>query len=148
MVVLKANESDFSKVGHEFLKKYGLNPLVLNAIHSFSDKIEANSPIAIILRIAVEISQKRPGARREVIENYVKRLNNLEELAGSFEGVKNSYAIQAGKEIRIIIDSAKADDALSEQLASDIAKKVKSTIDNNNPVKINVIREFRSVDYA
>lgn len=148
LVVTKANESDFSKVGHEFLKKYGLNPMVLNAILSFNDKAEANSPIAIILRIAVEISQKRPGARRDVIENYVKRLTNLEEIADSFEGVKNSYAIQAGKEIRIIIDSAKADDALSTQLASDIAKKVKSEVENNTPIKINVIREFRSVDYA
>jgi ribonuclease Y len=148
LVATKANESDFSKVGHEFLKKYGLNPLVLNAVLAFNDKAEANSPIPVILGIAVEISQKRPGARRDVIENYVKRLTALEEIADSFDGVKNSYAIQAGKEIRIIIDSAKADDALSNQLATDIAKKVKDNIDKSNQVKINVIREFRSVDFA
>lgn len=148
LVVTKANESDYSKVGHEFLKKYGLNPLVLNAVLAFSDKAEAISPIPIILRVAVEVSQKRPGARRDVIENYVKRLTTLEEIADSFEGVKNSYAIQAGKEIRIIIDSSKADDALSSQLATDIAKKVKANVDSSNQIKINVIREFRSVDYA
>jgi ribonuclease Y len=148
LVITKANESDYSKVGHEFIKKYGEHPQVLNAILAFSNKAEANSPIPIILRIADEISRKRPGARRDVIENYVKRLNSLEDIADSFEGVKNAYAIQAGKEIRIIIDHSKADDAMSHQLATDIAKKIKSAVDPNNSVKVNVIREFRSVDYA
>lgn len=148
LVITKANESDYSKVGHEFIKKYGEHPVVLNAILAFTNKAEANSPIPTILQIADEISRKRPGARRDVIENYVKRLNSLEEIADSFEGVKNAYAIQAGKEIRIIIDHNKADDAMSLQLATDIAKKIKTVVDSNNIVKVNVIREFRSVDYA
>lgn len=148
LVITKANESDYSKVGHEFIKKYGEHPIVLNAILAFNNKAEANSPIPILLRIADEISKKRPGARRDVIENYVKRLNSLEDIADSFEGVKNAYAIQAGKEIRIIIDHNKADDAMSHQLATDIAKKIKNAVDPNNSVKVNVIREFRSVDYA
>lgn len=148
LAVPKANESDFSKVGYEFVKKFGLNPIVLNAILAYGDKKEANSPIPIILKIAEEISLNRPGARRDVIENYVKRLHNLEDIADGFEGVKNAYAIQTGKEVRIIIDHNKADDAMSHQLASDIAKKVKKNVDSSNQVKISVIREFRSVAYA
>jgi ribonucrease Y len=148
LVITKANESDYSKVGHEFVKKYGESPIVLNAILAFNNKTEANSPIPILIRIADEISRKRPGARRDVIANYVKRLTALEETADSFEGVKTAYAIQAGKEIRIIIDHNKADDAMSNQLAADIAKKIRSEVDSNNQIKIHVIREFRSVDYA
>ncbi|KAA3617903.1 MAG: ribonuclease Y [Calditrichaeota bacterium] len=148
LVVPKANESNFSKAGHEFVKKYGLNPIVLNAILAYGDKTEANSPIPILIQIAEEISQKRPGARREVIESYVKRLNALEEAADSFEGVRNSYAIQAGKEVRIIIDHNKADDAVSNQLATDIAKRIRKQVDSNNQIKVSIIREFRSVDYA
>ena len=148
LVVTKANDADYAKVGHEFLKKYGLNPLVLNAVLACNNKAEANSPIPIIVQIAIGISQERPGARRDVIENYVKRLTSLEEMANSFEGVKSSYAIQAGKEIRIIIDHNKADDALSNQLATDIARQIKTKVESNNQVKISVIREFRSVDYA
>ena len=148
LVIPKGNESNFSKVGYEFVKKYALNPIVLNAILAFGDLSQANSPIPIILHIAQEISRKRPGARRDVIESYVKRLRSLEEVADSFEGVKNAYAVQAGKEIRIIIDHSRADDALSRQLATDIAKKIRTKVDNNNQIKVNVIREFRSVDYA
>jgi len=148
LVVPKASESNFSKAGHEFVKKYGLNPIVLNAILAYGEKTEATSPIPILIQIAEEISQKRPGARREVIESYVKRLNALEEVADSFEGVRNSYAIQAGKEVRIIIDHSKADDAVSNQLATDIAKKIRSQVDSNNQIKVSIIREFRSVDYA
>lgn len=148
LVVTQANDADYAKAGHEFLKKYGLNPLVLNAVLACNNKAEANSPIPIILQIAIEISQKRPGARRDVIENYVKRLNSLEDIANSFEGVRSSYAIQAGKEIRIIIDHNKADDALSNQLATDIARKIKTKVESSVQIKISVIREFRSVDFA
>jgi len=148
LVVTKANDADYTKAGHEFLKKYGLNPLVLNSVLACNNKADAISPIPIIVQIAIGISQERPGARRDVIENYVKRLTSLEEMANSFEGVKSSYAIQAGKEIRIIIDHNKADDALSNQLATDIARKIKTKVDSNTQVKISVIREFRSVNYA
>ncbi len=148
LVVPKASESNFSKAGYEFVKKYGLNPVVLNAILAYGDKTEANSPIPILIKIAEEISQKRPGARREVIESYVQRLKSLEEVADTFEGVRNSYAIQAGKEVRIIIDHSKADDAASNQLATDIAKKIRKQVDLNNQIKVSIIREFRSVDYA
>lgn len=148
LVVTQANDADYAKAGHEFLKKYNLNPLVLNAILACNNKAEANSPIPIIVQIAIGISHERPGARRDVIENYVKRLNSLEDVANSFEGVKSSYAIQAGKEVRIIIDHNIADDAMSNQLATDIARKIKTKVEQNTQIKVSVIREFRSVDYA
>ena len=94
------------------------------------------------------MSRARPGARRDVIENFVSRMQNVEEIARSFEGVKSAYAIQAGKEVRIIIDHEKIDDAASMQLANDIAKKVQTDIDYPGQVKIVVIREFRSIDFA
>ena len=148
LVLNKAVDSDYSKVGHDFIKKYGEHPLVLNAILAFNHKELANSPIPFILKIADQISRKRPGAQREVIENYVKRLKALEEIVDSFEGVKTAYAIQSGKEIRIIIDHTKADDAMSNQIAIDVARRVKKDYGKTAPLKINVIREFRSVDYA
>jgi len=148
LVLNKAVDSDYSKVGHDFIKKYGEHPLVLNAILAFNHKELANSPMPFILKIADQISRKRPGAQREVIENYVKRLKALEEIVDSFEGVKTAYAIQSGKEIRIIIDHTKADDAMSNQIAIDVARRVKKDYGKTAPLKINVIREFRSVDYA
>lgn len=149
LVIQKANESDYTKVGHEFLKKYNEHPKVTNAVLAFGNRAEAHSPIAIIIRIAAELSRKRPGAQRDVIENYVKRMKNLEEVADNFEGVKTAYAIQAGREIRIIIDHTKADDAMSNKLATDITNKIKDVLDNSNQcVKVHVLREFRSVDYA
>ena len=95
-----------------------------------------------------EMSRARPGARRDVIENFVSRMQSVEEIARSFEGVNGAYAIQAGKELRVIIDHEKVDDAVSMQLANDIAKKVQTDIDYPGQVKIVVIREFRSIDYA
>ncbi len=148
MAIEKASESDYSKVGHEFLKKHGEATPVLNAVLAFTNHAEANTPIAVVVRIAEEISRSRPGARRDVIENYVKRLSNLEDIADSFEGVKSAYAIQAGKEIRIIIDHDKADDAQSHMLSSEIAKKIRSNVDHAGQIKVHVIREFRAIDYA
>ncbi len=149
LVIEKANESDYSKVGHEFLKKYGEHPKVTNAVLAFGDHAEANSPIAIIIRIASDLSRKRPGAQRDVIENYVKRMRHLEDVADNFEGVKTAYAIQAGKEIRIIIDHTKADDAMSNKLANDITQRIRQEVENSNQsIKVHVLREFRSVDYA
>lgn len=148
LVLNKSVDSDYSKVGHDFIKKYGEHPLVLNAILAFNHKELANSPMPFILKLADQISRKRPGAQREVIENYVKRLRSLEETVDAFEGVKTAYAIQAGKEIRIIIDHTKADDAMSNQLAIDVARQIKKEYGKTVPLKINVIREFRAVDYA
>ncbi len=148
LVLNKQNESDFVKAGYDFIKKFGEHNTVLNAILASHNKAEANTPLPIIIKIADTISQARPGARRDVIENYVQRLTNLEEIATSFEGVQRAYAIQAGKEIRIIIDHEKSDDAQTGLIVKDIAKKIKDNIDTSVQLKMHVIREFRSISYA
>lgn len=146
--VERHSEGSHDQIGYEFVKKYGEPPIVLNAIQSHHGKVEANSPISVVVAIANDISRSRPGARRAVIENFVQRMKNMEELAESFEGVKAAYAIQAGKEVRVIIDHEKVDDVSSHQLATDIANKIQSEIDYPGHVKIVAIREFRAIDFA
>mgnify|MGYP005834734617 CR=1 FL=1 len=141
-------EGNHAQIGYEFVKKYGEHPVVLNAILAHHGDVEVISPISILVQIANEISKSRPGARREVIENFVKRMRDIEEIALSFQGVKGAYALQAGKEVRVIIDHEKMDDSMSFQLANDIAKKVQTSVEYPGQIKIVVIREFRSVDYA
>jgi len=141
-------DGDHAQIGYEIVKKYGEHPVVLNAILSHHGAAEPISPVAIIVQAANEMSSSRPGARREVIENYINRMRSMEEIAESFEGVKTAYAIQAGKEVRIIIDHDKIDDVKSFQLASEISRKVQTDIDYPGQIKIVVIRELRAVDYA
>ncbi len=146
--VERHSEGSHCQIGYDFVKRYGEPPIVLNAIIGHHGEVEAISPITILVTIANEISRSRPGARRDVIENFVKRMKNMEECAQSFDGVKSAYAIQAGKEIRVIIDHEKIDDARSHQLASDIAHKIESEIDYPGQVKVVAIREFRAIDFA
>jgi ribonucrease Y len=141
-------EGSHAQIGYDFVKKYGEHPIVLNAILAHHGEAEVISPISVLVQIANEISKSRPGARREVIENFVKRMRDIEEIALSFEGVNGAYALQAGKEVRVIIDHEKVDDTSSFQLANDIAKKVQTSVEYPGQIKIVVIREFRSVDYA
>ncbi len=141
-------DGDHAQIGYEIVKKNGEHPVVLNAILAHHGGAEPISPIAILVQAANEMSSARPGARREVIENYVNRMKAMEGIAESFEGVKTAYAIQAGKEVRIIIDHDKVDDAASFQLASEISRKIQSEIDYPGQIKVVVIREFRAVDYA
>src|SRR6185503_5871921 len=105
-------------------------------------------PIAVIVQAADSISGARPGARRENVEAYAKRLQRLETLAQSFDGVAKTYAIQAGREIRVIVEHDRVDDAMADQLAHDIAKKIQSEMEYPGQVKVTVIRETRSVAYA
>lgn len=116
-------EGDHAELGYELAKKYGENAIVLNAIAGHHGDVEPISPITILVQIANDISRSRPGARREVIENFVSRMTSFEEIALSFEGVKAAYAIQAGKEVRVIVDHEKVDDVASFNLAMEIAKK-------------------------
>jgi len=146
--VERHSDGSHAQIGYDFVKKYGEHPIVLNAILGHHGEAEPISPISVIVQVANEISRSRPGARRDVIENFVTRMQNVEDIAKSFEGVNDSYAIQAGKEVRVIIDHEKIDDAASYQLANDIAKKIQSDIDYPGQVKVVVIREFRSVDFA
>ena len=120
----------------------------VNAIAAHHEDEKPETAEAILIQAADAISASRPGARREMLETYIKRLQQLEEIANSFEGVEKSYAIQAGREIRIIVNPLEIDDYLATKLSRDISKKVEKNIDYPGQVKINVIRETRSVEYA
>jgi ribonuclease Y len=144
----RMTESNHTQVGYELAKKYNESAVVINAIQAHHGGVEPISPIAVIVQVANEISSSRPGARREAIENFVQRLKQMEAIAESFEGVKNSYAIQAGKEIRVIVTPERVDDAMLTVLTEDIAKKVQDEIEYPGQVKIVTIREYRGFDYA
>ena len=134
--------------GMNLAEKYKEKPDVCNAIGAHHDEVEMTSLLAPIVQVCDAISGARPGARREIIEAYVKRLNDLENLAMSYEGVVKTYAIQAGRELRVIGGADKIDDTAIEKLSYDIAKKIQDTMTYPGQVKITVIRETRSVSYA
>ena len=144
------NDSDqnHAEVGAELARKMGESALVINAIAAHHNDVEATSIEAIIVQIADAISAARPGARRETIDNYVKRLENLEAIAEGFTGVEKAYAIQAGRELRVIVGADKIDDKQSETLSNEIAKRIQDEMTYPGQVKITVIRETRAVSYA
>lgn len=141
-------EGPHALVGFDLARKYGENAVVANAIGSHHEDIPMEHPIATLVQAADAISGSRPGARRESIEGYAKRLERLETLAKSFSGVINTYAIQAGREVRVIVQHDKIDDAMADVLAHDIAAKVQSEMEYPGQIKITVIREKRSVAFA
>ncbi|BBM68796.1 ribonuclease Y [Rhodothermus marinus] len=135
-------------VGMELCRKYKEDPEVCNAVGAHHDEIEMTTLIAPIVQAADAISGARPGARREALEAYIKRLEKLEALAASFPGVERVYAIQAGREVRVIVNHSLVSDAQAEQLAIDISKKIQSEMQYPGQIKVTVIREVRSVAYA
>ncbi len=135
-------------IGMEFLKKFNEPEAVLNAAWGHHGDVPATTPYTPLVMAADAISASRPGARRESLEKYVKRLRELEDLAGTFEGVRQAYAIQAGREVRVIVDSHRLDDRASVKLARDIAKKVETDLAYPGEIKVTVLREVRSVEYA
>ena len=141
-------EGTHVEIGVEILKKYKENPMVINAVEAHHGDVEPLSLEAVLVQAADAISASRPGARRETLEAYIKRLQNLEEIADSFDGVEKSFAIQAGREIRIIVKPDKISDDQMTILARDVAKKVESEMDYPGQIKVNIIRETRVVDYA
>jgi ribonuclease Y len=144
----KSNDTNHAEIGADIAKKFNENEIVQNAIAAHHSTVEPTSAIAVIVQIANELSKSRPGARREAVENFLKRMRQMEAIAESFDGVHHSYAIQAGKEIRIIVSHEKVDDLTLNQLAQDISKKIEEEIEYPGQIKIVVIREFRGVDYA
>ncbi|MBC8183358.1 ribonuclease Y [candidate division KSB1 bacterium] len=144
----KNTEGTHTEIGGEIAKKYKEHPIVVNAILSHHEDVEPISPISILVQAADAISGSRPGARRETLEGYVKRLEKLEELAESFSGVVKTYAIQAGREVRVMVEHEKIDDAHADQLATDISQKIQDEMDYPGQIKVTVIREYRSIDYA
>jgi ribonuclease Y len=141
-------EGPHALLGYDLAKKYGEDPIVANAIGSHHDDIPMESPIAALVQSADAISGARPGARRESVEGYVKRLEKLESFAQSFQGVAKTYAIQAGREVRVVVEQEKVDDAMADQLAHDISEKIQQEMEYPGQIKVTVIREFRAVAYA
>ena len=141
-------EGTHVEIGVEILKKYKENPLVINAVEAHHEDVEPQTLEAVLIQAADAISASRPGARRETLDAYIKRLQNLEEIADSFEGVEKSFAIQAGREVRIMVRPDKINDDKMTILARDVAKKVENEMDYPGQIKVNVIRETRVVDYA
>lgn len=141
-------EGPHALIGAELAKKYHESSIVINAIAAHHGDVESLSLEAVLVQAADAISAARPGARRETLEAYIKRLEKLEEIANSCEGVEKSYAIQAGREIRIMVKPDEVDDAGSIEMARDIVKKIESELEYPGQIKVNVIRETRAVDYA
>ncbi len=135
-------------LGMKLAEKYKEKPEICNAIGAHHDECEMQTLLAPIVQVCDAISGARPGARREIVEAYIKRLNDLEQLALSYPGVLKTYAIQAGRELRVIVGADKIDDAATEILSNDIAKKIQDEMTYPGQVKITVIRETRSVSYA
>lgn len=147
-VIDRELEGPHALLGMELVKKYKEHPLVVNAVGAHHDDIEMESPIAVLVQSADSISGARPGARRESLENYIKRLQQLEEIATSFDGVTKTFAIQAGREVRVIIEPDRIDDLRADQLANDIAGRIETEMEYPGQIRVTVVRERRSVAIA
>lgn len=141
-------EGGHPQIGMEFLRRFNESEAVLNAAAGHHGDIPATTPYTLIVMAADAISASRPGARRESLERYVKRLQDLEDLAMTFEGVRQAYAIQAGREVRVIVDAKLMDDRSSAKIARDISKKIEAELTYPGEIKVTVLREVRSVEYA
>jgi ribonuclease Y len=141
-------EGTHALLGAEFARRHGVNTRVVNCIASHHHEVEQESVEAVIVEAADAISGARPGARREDLEQYIKRLRALEDIANTFPGVAGSYAIQAGREVRIIVRPEDIDDLGATRMARDIAKKIEETMQYPGQIKVTVIRETRAIEYA
>ena len=141
-------EGTHVEIGVEVLKKYKENENVINAVQAHHGDVEPKTIEAVLVQAADAISASRPGARRETLEAYIKRLESLENIADSFEGVEKSFAIQAGREVRIIVKPDKISDDQMVIMARDVAKRVEDEMEYPGQIKVNVVRETRVVDYA
>lgn len=144
----REQEGTHIQIGADLAKKYKENAMIVNAIMAHHGDVEPKTIEAVLIQAADAISGARPGARRETGSNYVKRLEKLEEIAAGFAGVDKSYAIQAGREVRVIVKPEQVDDAKAMFLAKDIAKKIEEELEYPGQIKVNVIREFRSAEFA
>lgn len=141
-------EASHALIGGEFLKKFGEKANVINAVMAHHNEVEFESIEAILVQASDAVSASRPGARRETLSTYLKRLEGLEEIAKSFDGVESSYAIQAGREIRLVINPEIVSDDAATKMARDVAKKIEETMQYPGQIKVTIIRETRAIDYA
>jgi ribonuclease Y len=147
-VLTHTHEGTHVELGVEVTTKYGEHPLVVNAVAAHHDDAAHESPISVIVQAADAVSGSRPGARREAFETYVKRLTNLESIATSYQGVEKCFAIQAGREIRIVVIPELVDDTRATSLSDQIARRIENELQYPGQIKVVVIRETRSVDFA
>ena len=141
-------EGPHARIGADLAKRYGENPDIVNAIAAHHEDEEPTTIYAVLVAAADAVSAARPGARRESLEAYVKRLEKLESLAKEFGGVSKAFAIQAGREIRVAVAPQVADDGAMQKLAYDIARKIEQEMKYPGQIKVTLIRETRAVDYA
>ena len=141
-------EGTHVEIGVDILKKYKESDVIINAVQAHHGDVEPKTIEAVLVQAADAISASRPGARRETLETYIKRLEKLEEIADSFDGVEKSFAVQAGREIRLIVKPEKVSDSQMVIMAREVAEKVESEMEYPGQIKVNVIRETRAIDYA
>ena len=144
----QTQEGTHIQLGVEIASRYGERPDVIHAIEAHHDDVVANTIEAVLVKVADAISAGRPGARRDTLEIYIKRLQKIEEIVNSFDGIKQSFAVQAGREVRIIVESEKFDDLASQKLARDVAKRIESELDYPGQIRVTVVREFRTTEIA
>jgi len=141
-------EGSHSAIGANYLKRFSESPVVLNAVEGHHGDVPPDNPYTPLVAAADAISASRPGARRETLERYIKRLETLEEIANSFKGVEGAYAIQAGREIRVIVDAKQVDDENAMKIARDIANKVEAEMTYPGEIQVTLLREVRCIEYA
>ncbi len=141
-------EGNHPTIGMNYLKRFNESPIVLNAVAGHHGDVPPDNPYTPLITAADAISASRPGARRETLERYIKRLEKLEEIANNFKGVENAYAIQAGREIRVIVDASQVDDESAMKIARDIANKIETEMTYPGEIQVTLLREVRCIEYA
>ena len=144
----QTQEGTHIQLGVELAHRFGEKPEIIHAIEAHHDDVVANTIEAVLVKIADAISAGRPGARRDTLEIYIKRLQKIEEIVNSYEGIKQSFAVQAGREVRIIVQAEMFDDLASQKLARDVAKRIESELDYPGQIRVTVVREFRTTEIA
>ena len=144
----QTQEGTHIQLGVELAARYGERPDVIHAIEAHHDDVVANTIEAVLVKVADAISAGRPGARRDTLEIYIKRLEKIEEIVNSYDGIKQSFAVQAGREVRIIVESEMFDDLASQKLARDVAKRIEDELDYPGQIRVTVVREFRTTEIA
>ncbi|MFN0135562.1 MAG: HDIG domain-containing metalloprotein, partial [Phycisphaerae bacterium] len=142
------SEGTHTQVGGEFVRKFNEHAAVINAVEGHHGDIAATHVYTPLVTAADAMSASRPGGRRESLERYIKRLEELEGIATSFDGVRQAYAVEAGREVRVVVDTVRVDDVSSLKLARDIAKKIEESMTYPGEIKVTVLRELRAVEYA